>query len=148
MKSIIFTIALFTLFAVTAKAQIEQPVTIQTGRKIISGNELVVVIRATIQTGWHIYALDVPEGGPDKTIIKFEKSDQYTPIGQPASPKPKTVYMDAFKMNVGYFENSVTFQQRIKYKKGAKEVKGAINFEVCNDKHCLPPNDVYFNISI
>jgi len=52
-------------------------------------------------------------------------------------------------MNVTYFENSVIFQQRIKLKSAkATVVKGQLEYETCNDKKCLPPEDVSFSIPL
>ena len=51
-------------------------------------------------------------------------------------------------MNVSYFGNGVTFQQKIKLNKGATTVKGKVEFMVCNDKQCLPPEEVSFSIPV
>jgi hypothetical protein len=52
-------------------------------------------------------------------------------------------------MNVGYFENSVVFQQKVKLKSAkAAAVKGKLEFMTCNDQKCLPPDEVEFSIPL
>jgi len=63
-------------------------------------------------------------------------------------PKPVTKFENAFKMNVSYFENSVIFQQKIKLKKDQTSIKGKVEYMVCNDKKCLPPEDIDFSIPV
>ena len=51
-------------------------------------------------------------------------------------------------MDVHYFEKSVVFQQKIRVNKKGFVLKGKLNFMVCNDQKCLPPEDVTFAIPI
>jgi DsbC/DsbD-like thiol-disulfide interchange protein len=132
-----------------AYAQIETPVKWSYAAKRLSNNEAVILLRATIQDGWHIYSLNVGDGGPIKTSFKFAPSQEYTLTGKTAEPTPIKKYEDAFKMNVTYFEKTVTFQQKIKLKSAkATSVKGQLEYMTCNDKKCLPPEDVDFTIPL
>jgi hypothetical protein len=70
-------------------------------------------------------------------------------LAKPAEPTPITKYEKVFSMNVGYFENSVVFQQKIKLKSAkATAVKGKLEFMTCNDSKCLPPDEVEFSIPL
>lgn len=51
-------------------------------------------------------------------------------------------------MDVIYFENAVVFQQKVKLNKAATTVKGTIEFMVCNDHECLPPDEINFSVPI
>ena len=89
------------------------------------------------------------DGGPIKTSFKFSPSPDYTLAGKIAEPTPVKKYEDAFKMDVTYFEKTVTFQQKIKLKSAkATTVKGQLEYMTCNDKKCLPPEDVDFTIPL
>ena len=70
-KLIVFALAIFGYTIVYA--QIEHPVKWSYAAKKISSTEAVVFLRATIQDGWHIYALDVKDGGPIKTSFYFHQ---------------------------------------------------------------------------
>jgi DsbC/DsbD-like thiol-disulfide interchange protein len=142
-------LAIVLVMSSAAFAQIESPVKWAYGAKRISATEAVVFLRATIDDGWHIYGLNVKDGGPIKTSFTFPVSKDYTLIGDVSEPAPTTKYESTFKMTVPYFEKTVTFQQKIKLKTaGATVVKGSLEYETCNDKKCLPPDDVDFVIPI
>jgi len=137
------------VIAAGAFAQIEKPVQWTYAAKKVSSTEAVVFLRATIQPGWHIYSQNIKDGGPVKTSFTFSPSKEYALVGKTAEPAPVTKFEDAFKMNVSYFEKTVTFQQKIKLKSPrAKSVKGQLEYMVCNDRKCLPPEDVDFDIAL
>jgi len=146
-KVLLMMVALF--FTVAAFAQIEEPVKWSYAAKKTSATEAVVLIKATIEPGWHIYSQNVKDGGPIATTFTFAPTKDYTAAGKPAEPKAITKYEEVFKMNVSYFENSVVFQQKVKLKgKGATTVKGKVEYMTCNDRKCLPPDEVEFSVQV
>jgi DsbC/DsbD-like thiol-disulfide interchange protein len=148
MKKVLLLMIVLMLSA-GAYAQIEAPVKWSYAAKRLSNNEAVILLRATIQDGWHIYSLNVGDGGPIKTSFKFAPSQEYAAVGKTAEPTPIKKYEDAFKMDVTYFEKTVTFQQKIKLKSAkATSVKGQLEYMTCNDKKCLPPEDVDFTVAL
>jgi len=148
MKKILFAAAALVL-SFGAKAQVESHVKWSYAAKKISATEAVVFLKATIDDKWHIYGLDVKDGGPIKTSFTFAPSKQYSTVGKPVQPAPVKKYESAFKMDVTYFEKSVVFQQKVKLKSaGAIVVKGQLEYMTCNDQKCLPPEDVDFAIPL
>ena len=129
-------------------AQIIQPVKWSFAAKKVSTEEAVVFIKADILPGWHVYSQHIDAGGPVATAITFAPSKAYQPIGAPAEPEPIRKYEDVFGMDVGYFEGSVVFQQRIRLKVGQPTVKGMVEFMVCNDQQCLPHDEIAFTLTI
>lgn len=121
------------MLSVVANARIETPVRWAQGSKRINATETMVLLRARIQPGWHIYSQAYKVGGPVNTSFKFTPSKDYTLVGKTIEPTSKTKYEVGFKMNVGYFENEVIFQQKIKRKSASStEVKGVLEYAVCN----------------
>lgn len=138
----------FAFFTSALSAQIKTPVKWAYAAKKINNNEAVLLIKATIDKGWHIYSQNIKPGGPVPTTLTFTTSADYTPIGAATEPKGISHFEKVFDMDVVYFENEVVFQQKVKLNKAATNVKGTIEFMVCNDKECLPPDEVNFNIPI
>jgi len=137
------------ILTISAYAQIEAPVKWSYAAKRTSATEAVVFLKATIQPGWHIYSLNVKEGGPIKTSFTFEKSKEFSLIGKTTEPKPMVKFENSFKMNVTYFEKEVIFQQKIKLKSAnVTTVKGKLEYMVCNNIKCLPPEEVNFTIPV
>jgi len=145
-KLILIAAAMF--MGIGAYAQIEAPVKWSYAAKKTSPTEAVVFLKATIESGWHIYSQTVKDGGPIRTSFTFAKSDEYALVGKPTEPKPVTKYEKTFGMNVSYFEKEVVFQQKVKLKPNATAVKGKLEYMTCNDHKCLPPDDIEFSIPL
>jgi thiol:disulfide interchange protein DsbD len=105
---------------------------------------------ATIINGFHLYAQVNNAEGPVPTTFTFIKSPLLTfdgKVKENGTLISKLEPVWGFKVN--YFENKVDFVQVVQSKVTApSEVKGKVNFMVCNDKKCLPPRDVDFDIKI
>ena len=148
MTRILCVIALI-FFNLASFAPIENHVKWGYFAKRTSPREATIYIKATIDDGWHIYSQHIEEGGPTKTEITFTPSNGYSLVGKTVEPKALTKFDKLLKMNVGWFEKEVVFTQKIKLKTAlATEVKCKLEFGVCNDKNCLPPDEATFNIPV
>ncbi len=138
----------FTATAFLTKAQVYHPVHWSYAAKRLNKTEAIVLIKADIESPWHIYSTVQHDGGPIKTSFAFSKPTDYELAGNITEPRPITKYEDAFKMNVLYFEHSAIFQQKIKLNTGKTIVKGSVKFMCCNDKQCLAPEVISFSIPV
>ncbi len=149
MKKVALLAVVILFGAVTGvSAQILQPVKWQFAAKKLANDEAMLFIKATIDEGWTIYSQHLEDGGPVKTTISFTPSGDYSLVGKTAEPKPKTKHEEVFGMDVAYFDKEVVFQQKVKLKKGATTVKGAVEFMACDAHQCLPPDEVPFSVAI
>ncbi len=144
--SLLLAVALFTVTG--AVAQVLNPVKWQVASKKLNDKEAVIFVKAVIQEGWHIYGLNVPDGGPISTSFTFAPSKDFTLNGKIAAPAPKSKYEKEFKMDVPFYSKEVTFQQKVKLNKGQTTVKGAVEFMACDKERCLPPDEYAFNVTI
>jgi len=144
--SLLIVAVLFTI--VSVNAQILNPVKWSVATKKTSSTEAIVYVKASIENGWHIYSQHVGDGGPEPTKFSFTPSKDFTLAGKTVEPTAKSKYEDAFKMNVKYFEKEVVFAQKVKLKKGQTAVKGKVEFMVCDDTRCLPPDEYEFTAQI
>ncbi|WP_140938169.1 protein-disulfide reductase DsbD domain-containing protein [Sphingobacterium lumbrici] len=142
----ILIIALFALSA--SQAQILDPVKWTFAAKKTKKGEAVLLFKATIDNGWNIYSQYIGEGGPVPTSFSFTPSSDYQLVGKVLEPTPNKKFEKTFNMQVLYFTKEVVFQQKIKLKKGQTIVKGTVEFMVCNNEQCLPPDEKAFAISI
>lgn len=148
MKKLSALLTFVLLATLTTTAQIKTPVKWSYAAKKINNTEAVVLIKATIQKGWHVYSQNIKPGGPIPTGFTFAKSADYTVVGKTSEPKGISHFEKVFDMDVVYFENAVVFQQKIKLNKSTTNVKGTVEFMVCNDMECLPPDEVNFSIPV
>ncbi|MNK38087.1 hypothetical protein D3C87_566710 [compost metagenome] len=138
---------IFLLHGGITFAQLQKPVKWSYSAKKINKQEAEVYLKATIQNGWHIYAMQV-SGGPIPTSFHFSSSKSYRLIGKTLEPKPLIKYDKVLKKNLAFFENEVVFKQRIKLLRPKVVVSGLLEFMVCSDKSCLPAEEVAFKIPV
>ncbi len=147
MKNLILVIALLT--STFAQAQILKPVKWSTSVTKISDTEYELVATATIESKWHLYSQNVPEGGPIATSFTFKGNGNYLKKGNTLEDKGHMVDDPVFGMQIKFFENKASFKQRIKLKEKVPfKVDATVEFMVCDDSRCLPPTevDLVFNI--
>jgi hypothetical protein len=145
MKNIL-VFCLGLLFSGTASSQILQPVKWSYTAKKTSATTATVLIKATLDAGWHMYAQS--SAGAVKTTFTFEPSKSFQLTGKVVEPKPLTKFEKAFDTNVSYFEKTVVFSQQIKLNGGKAVVKGTVECMVCSDQQCLPPATNEFSIPV
>lgn len=139
---------LLTLFVMVigAKAQMMEPVTWTTDLKMLSDNEAEIVFNGKIDGGWHVYSTNIPDGGPVKTTFNVDKIQGAELVGKLGfRGKQIENYDKLFDMKLSYFENSVTFVQKIKITGTTYDVSGYLEYGACNDENCLPPTPVDFS---
>jgi len=147
MKKLI-TLVYFLICAFSVSAQIENPVKWSFSAKDIGGGKAEVSFKADIQTGWHVYSQFIDEGGPIPTSFTFKPSKDYTLIGAVTeTPKAVSSFDKNFNMQISWHEKEVIFKQKVKVNK-AGSVAGTLEFMVCNDQKCLPPEEIEFNIPV
>lgn len=129
-------------------AQMYDPVKWSYEMKETSGNTADVVIKATIEDGWHLYGLKLPKDGPVPTSIVFDKVENARTDGElQAQSNLITKHDESFGMMLNWYISEAVFVQKIHFDNFSKVlVKGHVQFMVCNDQNCLPPKKEYFTL--
>ena len=141
-----FITLLLTVFAVTAAAQMQDPVHFSVSQKKVSPTEIEVLFTAKIDAGWHVYSTGMPSDGPTSATIHTDVAQGVTPVGGlKHRGKEISQYDNMFGMNLRYFENNVTFVQKYKITGKTYHVKGYLEYGACNDEMCMPPTSVEFD---
>jgi thiol:disulfide interchange protein DsbD len=106
-----------------------------------SGSVADVKIDATIQSGWHIYSITQPAGGPFATRITVPEGQAFVSAGAATpSVKPNVAFDDAFRMNVQLHEKAVGFSVPVRVTGAAADsVHVNVRYQACNASLCLPP---------
>jgi hypothetical protein len=96
--------------------------------------------KATLDKGYHVWAQD--PGGDGSLIPTSFTSEQLQNGGWTGDWKeaeqPKVAKMEYIDGAVRWHEKTVTFYRDFKGKRGDK-IKGAVQYQSCNDKMCFPP---------
>lgn len=114
----------------------------------VSPSEAVVVFKATIAGGWHVYSPDVPANGPTPASFHISKASNVEPVGKLEASGKRIRKMDeVFGMELEYFEESCSFSQRLKITGRQFSVSGYLEYGACSNASCLPPAEVEFRWS-
>jgi len=109
-----------------------------------------ITYTAVIERPWHIYSQTTPKGGPVPTKFVYKTNPLITITGIPKeNGKLQNKHEEVFDVDVKYFDNTVTFTQTVNLKSAVKtNITGNIEYMVCNDKECLPPKKVAFDLQL
>lgn len=130
-----------------AFAQLEKPVKWSFYVKKVNSTEAIIYLKAKMSGNWHIYAQNIKQ---DAMRLKFNyaSSKNYSLVGTTTEPKPIKKYDKVVKMDLAYFEKEAIFTQKIKLNRPSLVVKTKVEFMACNDKQCLPADEILFNIPV
>ncbi len=114
----------------------------------VNEKEYDIVFTAKIDDGWAVYSQYLEsDQGPVPTSIEFDAQTGLQLIGKASENGNKKEAFDSiFGMNLTKFSDRARITQRVKVDPNAKSVKGFLTFMTCDDKSCLPPTDVDFDI--
>lgn len=143
-RSLLPVVAAF--LAVTAGAQ---NVAWKSTVEPLGDNAYRIVLEASIPQPYHMYDMGPYEGGPNATAIVFTPGDGVTLEGgvQQLST-PHRYYDTTFGMEIGTFSGKARFAQRVKLSVPESSVKARIEWMLCDDTSCMPPDDTEMTIAI
>ncbi len=125
---------LLIMLAATVQAQIYEPVQWSAKTVVLTDSTAQVSLTATIEAGWHLYATELPEGGPRPTTFTLTGTQALTPMV--ADRQAITTYDENFMMDLAFYEGKVTFTQEVLVQDKASI---EVSYMVCDDVNCLPP---------
>ena len=143
------SLLMLTFMALAVQAQILTPVKWKIQLEDSGTAEKTLVFSATLDAGWHLYDMNLPEGGPISTSFSFENLTGAKAVGTPVASKEATkVFDEQFQMELRWFAGEVTFRQKIEVTDPQKfQAEGYVEYMACNDENCLPPDQEEFSFS-
>ncbi len=112
--------------------------------------EVELVADVMIKQGWYVYDTRIPDGGPTPTQISFDELTGAETVGafQAAGKEAKVKFDEIFGMQIGTFQESARFVQRLRVTdKNSFVIAGDVRAQACDDQSCTPPlpNDFAFS---
>ncbi|MCK8524052.1 thioredoxin family protein [Aquimarina sp. D1M17] len=141
------------LFSTISFSQTLEPIKWQATIEKETEDSYILKFNAKLDKGWHLYSqkeAETDDIAPTPTEFSFNNTPEtYTLVGETIEPAGIEKYDNIFEMEVKYFEENVTFIQKIKQiDKNLKTVKAEVFFSVCDDERCLAPDIVEFNLNL
>ena len=111
------------------------------GKNLKKGVTFEAELKAEIEEGWHLYAVEQPEGGPFPTQITIAQGEPFEISGKITSPNPITKFDPNFQLETKFFDKQAKFDVPLRAVNEVNADALAVNvkFQVCNDTICLPP---------
>ena len=147
------TILLFSVLIGIGYSQFKTPVTISTEIENSSrpGEVAHVLIKASMDDEWHIYALENAGEGPGASRIKIS-GDIIDEQGLIEHREPTEKFDEGFGVKTRFFKGTTDFRVPIRIKEdapiGEKTLSVYMLYQVCNESLCYPPAEVNINASI
>ena len=144
-KSLLLSIVSLFL-CIGIQAQILEPVKWKVSLQG-EGQEKEIVFHAFIEDGWHLYATDIPQGGPIPTSVSFDELSQVSLKGEiTPTQRPHEEYSPLFDMKLGWYDSKIDFKQAVTIDDPDNfKITGYITYQACNDVTCLPPTKYEFS---
>ena len=134
---------LLLLFAGFSHAQVKFTASMQQ----TAPDEITISFSGTMAKGWHVYAPE-EKHGPIAASFNVDKIEGAKVEGPLKANKPATKKFEAvWKGEVAFYEDNVTFSQKVKLTGKEYKIEGYFEFGACNDETCLPPTSVDFSYS-
>ncbi|MEE3999888.1 cytochrome c biogenesis protein CcdA [Tenacibaculum sp. FZY0031] len=146
MKKILAFLLCFTV-GFSAMSQIHNPIAWKTSVEKISETTYNLVSTATIQGSWHLYAQEVPSGGPIPTTFTYDDDGgKIKIVGNTTEPEGEVKFTTLFGeegMNIKSFAHKAVFKQKVELVDASvTQVNAFVEFIACTDEMCLPPKEV------
>ena len=151
MRSIFFLLVLLTAGNRLAVAQNSGKVNWTYSAKKIAANKYEIILSAAIQRGWHLYSQKQSEDAIAlPTEIRFVNNPLVVKQGAVQERGKLIATFDkATNSNSRFYSDKVDFVQTVTLKANVKTtVSGEVEFMVCDDKQCLPPERVKFSVKL
>ncbi|CAN5423528.1 cytochrome c biogenesis protein CcdA [soil metagenome] len=151
----VFIILVFLTGTAVAQNPAKWSLTTDAKDKVAAGTTLKSSLKAEIEKGWHLYALEQPEGGPIATTIKITEGKPFELAGKIESQKPIVkedplfTGFDGKTLITKFFADSAVFTVRLKATADteADAVSFDVRFQLCNDTFCMPPKTVRVSLA-
>ena len=148
MKFVMAPIAAILVLAVPASAQRPADIVRWSARPpaadVRPGSTANVELTASIQSGWHLYALTQPLDGPRPLAVVVPATAPFVvKAGGISGPKPSVSADPNFSVDTRYYADKVTLQvpvtPKADLKPGTHALPIEITFQACSNEICLRP---------
>ena len=116
-----------------------------------SGIVGVAALRARMQSGWHVYSLSQPAGGPRPTAITIVSDPPFRLAGAIGRPAPDTIPDRTSTGLSEIYSDSVMFRLPIGVRallpRGERPLVVAVIYQACSARLCLAPRTDTLEVS-
>jgi thiol:disulfide interchange protein DsbD len=120
-------------------------------KPLAPGARFTLTLASHIDSGWHIYAMEEPEGGPIATEIGLGADDPLTLL-KVDEPPPQMVSDPVLHQSTGIFQGAADFTLHLQLPRKPLAhdamLHVMVRYQSCSDKLCLPPHTETVNVAL
>ena len=142
---ICFAIASVAFCATKTAWAAEDPVTwtlTLESKSVAPGGSVLASLTAEVQSGWHVYSLTTPKGGPIPTTVRLADNPSIASV-RIFQPGPERKMDPNFGVETETFERQLPLRVEIITTKDAKPgplaLTAQVRYQCCSSTLCLPP---------
>lgn len=138
-------------FLLMLAANAQHPVSWSFAAKKVSDKTYEVYMTATLQSGWHLFSQSQPEDAiANPTTFTINNNPLIKLEGKIKENGTMEKFVDKkLGLSANQYSSKVDFVQLVKLKGKVKtNFSGNVEYQTCDDKKCLPPKTVNFNVSL
>ncbi|CAN5633679.1 hypothetical protein BH23BAC4_BH23BAC4_10500 [soil metagenome] len=125
------------------QAQMEDPVTWTaeiSPSTVLPGESPRLLLNATIDGVWRLYAMDSPVGRPLRVVTTDTRTVRF---GEARQAEPRSGYDTVFESDFSFFSERATVTVPLEVRESATPgpagIEASVTYMVCNERLCLPP---------
>lgn len=120
-------------------------------KPLAPGARFMLTLSSHIDPGWHIYAMEEPDGGPIATEIGLGADDPVTLL-KVDEPPPQMVSDPVLHQPTGLFQGAADFTLHLQLPRKPLAHDAVLHvmvrYQSCSDKLCLPPHTETVNVPL
>ena len=115
----------------------------------LGGSDYRIVFEASIPSGYHMYDMGPYTDGPNATrIVVTPGPGAVLTGGVEALDEADRHYDPNYGIEIGSYERRARFAQRLRLEAPEATVRAVVEWMLCNDTSCLPPDDAELEIVV
>ena len=147
-KTLIILCSILLACSFSVSAQGNNPFTWRANVKMTGKNQGEIIVKVDVVPGWHLYGMNIPDGGPAATTFSFDEiHGAVLDGGVTSSSRLIKKYDKQFEMELSWYEKQAVFIQKIKLTAPTFSITGNVRAMACNDQSCLPPTTEEFTFT-
>jgi thiol:disulfide interchange protein DsbD len=107
------------------------------------GSSFTMLVKAEIEFGWHLYAINQPPGGPIATEVNLVAAPPFASGGSLETEEPIEGFDPNFNLVTEYYDDHTVFRVPVRITPTAKDgqypLTIIVRYQSCNDTLCIPP---------
>lgn len=138
--------------AAAAQNPVKWALVLTSTSEVLPGGSVDATLVATITPGWHLYAMQEPDGGPPPTSIAVLPGSRFTLSGDIVAAAPERAFDPNFNMETEWYKDTARFLLPLKVAAGTKHgphrLEVTTTWVTCSDTLCYPPEDAVLSLNV